>query len=189
MSRSLIPADERGAVLKDWGGRLPMALIYPNTYHVGMSSLGFQSLYGIFNGYDDVVCERAFMPEPVTLESGRDLRDFPVLAFSFTYELDYFNFVRLLRSAHVPALAEERVDGDPLVIAGGPGIFMNPEPVAPFLDAVVVGEAEPVIEPLLAVLHETWQTERRELLARLAAIPGVYVPAFYNFEYNADGTL
>ena len=167
-----------------------MALIYPNTYHVGMSSLGFQSLYGIFNSYDDVVCERAFMPEPVTLESGRDLRDFPVLAFSFTYELDYFNFVRLLRSAHVPALAEERVDGDPLVIAGGPGVFMNPEPIAPFLDAVVIGEAEPIIEPLLDVLREYHHgASRADALAKLAAIPGVYVPAFYQFEYEPDGTV
>src|SRR5262249_17587096 len=90
MPSRLIPASEEGAVFKDWGGRLPVALIYPNTYAVGMSSLGFQALYGIFNAHDDVVCERAFMPDTVSLESGRALRDFPVLAFSFTYELDYF---------------------------------------------------------------------------------------------------
>ncbi len=190
MSRSLIPADERGAVLKDWGGRLPMALIYPNNYHVGMSSLGLQSLYGIFNGYDDVVCERAFMPEPVSLESGRDLRDFTVLGFSFTYELDYFNFVRMLRSAHVAPLAEDRTNGDPLVIAGGPGVFMNPEPIAPFLDAVVIGEAEPVIGPMLDVLQEYHHgADRAHVLAKLAAIPGVYVPAFYQFEYEPDGAI
>jgi radical SAM superfamily enzyme YgiQ (UPF0313 family) len=187
MPRRLIPADEQGAVFKDWGGKLPLALIYPNNYSVGMSSLGFQSLYGIFNSYDDVVCERAFMPDAVSLESGRNLRDFPVLAFSFTYELDYFNFVRLLRDAHVPLLAEDRGNGDPLVIAGGPGVFMNPEPIAPFLDAIVIGEAEPIVEPLLAVLRESRHTDRRELLARLAAIPGVYVPAFYGFEYKPDG--
>ena len=189
MSRRLIPADEQGAVFKDWGGRLPMALIYPNSYSVGMSSLGLQALYGIFNSYDHVVCERAFMPDPVSLESGRNLRDFAVLAFSFTYELDYFNFVRLLRDAHVPLLAEERGNGDPLVIAGGPGIFMNPEPIAPFLDAVVIGEAEPAIDPLLAVLRESRDTDRRETLSRLAAIPGVYVPAFYSYEYEPDGTV
>src|SRR5690349_10422366 len=106
MSRRLIPEGEQGAVFKDWGGRLPMALIYPNNYRVGMSSLGLQTLYGIFNSYDDVVCERAFLPETVSLESGRNLRDFPVLAFSFTYELDYFNFVRMLRDAHVPTYAK-----------------------------------------------------------------------------------
>ncbi|HVA25160.1 MAG TPA: radical SAM protein [Chloroflexota bacterium] len=189
MSRRLIPADEQGGVFKDWGGRLPMALIYPNSYSVGMSSLGFQSLYGIFNSHDDVVCERAFMPDPVSLESGRNLRDFAVLAFSFTYELDYFNFVRLLRDAHVPLLAEERGNGDPLIIAGGPGVFMNPEPIAPFLDAVVIGEAEPVIEPLLAVLRESRHANRRDSLSRLAAIPGVYVPAFYSFDYEPDGAV
>jgi radical SAM superfamily enzyme YgiQ (UPF0313 family) len=189
MPRRLIPESEQGAVFKDWGGRLPIALIYPNSYYVGMSSLGLQTLYGIFNGYDDVVCERAFLPETVSLESGRNLRDFPVLAFSFTYELDYFNFVRMLREAHVPALAEDRTTGDPIVIAGGPGVFMNPEPIAPFLDAIVIGEAEPVVGPLLQVLREVRHTDRAEILARLAAIPGVYVPAFYSFEYEPDGTV
>jgi len=198
MSRRFIPADEQGAVFKDWGGRLPIALIYPNNYYVGMSSLGFQALYGIFNGCDDVVCERAFLPddfekqrspEVLSLESGRQLRDFPVLAFSFTYELDYFNFVRMLRAAHVPAYAGERTNGDPLVIAGGPGVFMNPEPIAPFLDAIVIGEAEPVIEPLLAVLRESRDTDRHDALAKLAAIPGVYVPSFYSFEYEPGGTV
>ncbi|HEX6510894.1 MAG TPA: radical SAM protein [Chloroflexota bacterium] len=190
MHKGRIPADEQGAVFKDWGGRLPLALIYPNTYSVGMSSLGFQALYGIFNSYDDVVCERAFAPETVSIESGRKLRDFPVLAFSFTYELDYFNFARLLRDAHVSAFAEDRVDGDPLVIAGGPGVFMNPEPIAPFLDAVVIGEAEPIIEPLLQALREYHHgAKRADVLARLATIPGVYVPAFYSFEYEADGTV
>ncbi|HLY68020.1 MAG TPA: radical SAM protein [Chloroflexota bacterium] len=198
MSRRLIPAEERGAVFKDWGGRLPIALLYPNSYHVGMSSLGLQALYGIFNSYDDVVCERAFLPddfdrqhkpEVLSLESGRQLRDFAVLAFSFTYELDYFNFVRMLRAANIPPCAADRGPGDPLIIAGGPGVFMNPEPIAPFLDAVVIGEGEPVIEPLLDVLRQARGSERSETLARLAAIPGVYVPAFYNFEYEPDGTV
>ncbi|MBV9119196.1 MAG: radical SAM protein [Chloroflexi bacterium] len=189
MARQRIPDGEQGAVFKDWGGRLPLALIYPNNYSVGMSSLGFQSLYGIFNSHDDVVCERAFAPDPLSLESGRHLRDFPVLAFSFTYELDYFNFVRLLRDAHVAPLAAERGDGDPLVIAGGPGVFMNPEPIADFLDAVVVGEAEPIIEPLLEVLREARHSRRRDILGRLAALPGVYVPSFYTPEYQPDGTL
>ncbi|MBV8085165.1 MAG: radical SAM protein [Chloroflexi bacterium] len=186
---SLIPADEQGAVFKDWGGRLPIALIYPNTYYVGMSSLGYQTLYGMLNAHDDVVCERALWPDSVSLESGRDLRDFPVLAFSFTYELDYFNFVRMLRAAGIAPLASERTDGDPLIIAGGPGVFMNPEPIAPFLDAVVVGEAEPVMEPLLVVLREAQHTTRRDALAKLAALPGVYVPSFYTVEYAPDQTV
>jgi radical SAM superfamily enzyme YgiQ (UPF0313 family) len=189
MPRKLIPASEKGAIFKDWGGRLPIALIYPNNYSVGMSSLGLQSLYGIFNAHDDVVCERAFLPDTVSLESGRNLRDFAVLAFSFTYELDYFNFARMLRDAHVAPYAADRGNGDPVIIAGGPGVFMNPEPIAPFLDAVVIGEGEPVIEPLLAVLREARDTDRSETLMRLAAIPGVYVPAFYTPEYEDDGTL
>src|SRR5487761_1089477 len=105
MSTRLIPRDEQGAVVKEWGGRLPIALIYPNSYSVGMSSLGLQALYGIFNKHDDVVCERAFLPddferqkhpEVLSLETGAELGRFPVLAFSFTYELDFFNFARML---------------------------------------------------------------------------------------------
>lgn len=198
MSKGHIPADELGATVKDWGGRLPIALIYPNNYSVGMSSLGLQALYRIFNDDDDVVCERAFLPdgfekqrkpEVLSLESGSELGKFAVLAFSFTYELDYFNFVRILRAARIPPYAAERGPNDPLIIAGGPGVFMNPEPIAPFLDAVVIGEAEPIVEPLLKALKQSGETDRATSLTALAGIPGVYVPAFYAFEYNPDKTV
>ncbi|MDE3078278.1 MAG: hypothetical protein KGJ86_22880, partial [Chloroflexota bacterium] len=198
MSRRFIPPDEEGAVFKEWGGRLPVALIYPNSYYVGMSSLGLQALYGIFNGYDDVVCERVFLPdgfekqrkvEVRSLESGSELRQFPVLAFSFTYELDYFNFARMLKAGGIPPYAADRGPNDPVIIAGGPAVFMNPEPVAPFIDAIVIGEGEPIIDPLLKVLREARSSDRLDVLARLAAIPGVYVPSFYTVEYHADGTV
>ena len=198
MPRRLFPPDELGAIVKDWGGRLPIALIYPNNYSVGMSSLGLQALYGIFNAVDDVACERVFLQDDFatasrldvrSLESGAELNAFAVLAFSFTYELDYFNFVRMLRASGIEPFAADRSDRDPLIIAGGPAVFMNPEPIAPFLDAVVIGEAEPVIAPLLDVLREGRGSDRSAVLAQLAAIPGVYVPSLYAFGYHTDGTL
>ena len=95
---------ERGAICKDWGGKIPIALIYPNSYYVGMSSLGFQTIYGILNSYDNIVCERVFWEPkrvktetPISLESQRPLPDFDVLAFSISYELDYFNVVQVLK--------------------------------------------------------------------------------------------
>src|SRR3954451_19292462 len=155
-------AQETGTVRKDWGGRIPVALVFPNTYYVGMSSLGFQTIYRLFNDEADVVCERAFLPdsdgqiemprnrpdmEPLTLESGRPLRDFAMVAFSISYELDYFHMVQILRAAGIPLYARDRQDDDPIVIAGGACIIDNPEPIADFLDIAFVGEGEAQVAP------------------------------------------
>jgi radical SAM superfamily enzyme YgiQ (UPF0313 family) len=175
---------EQGTIIKDWGGRLPIALIYPNTYYAGMSSLGLQTLYGFWNDMPDVVCERAFADpealrdEPLALESQRPLSDFPVLAFSVPYELDYWNVVALLKAADVPPLAANRDATHPLVIAGGPALTANPEPLAPVCDAIAIGEGEVILPPLVAALQEGIAGERGDLLAAIAKLPGVYVPGF-----------
>lgn len=126
-----ILAREEGAVLKDWGGRLPVALVYANTYRLGMSSLAMHTVYRLFNDQPDVVCERVFAPveiyrsappedEPIlSIESQRPLADFAVIAFTISYEMDYFNAVQLLRGAGIPPLAEDRDESWPLIIAGG----------------------------------------------------------------------
>ncbi|MFH1485296.1 MAG: radical SAM protein [Chloroflexota bacterium] len=178
---------ERGTVVKDWGGRLPIALVYPNTYYVGMSSLGFQAIYGILNSFTTVVCERVFCEESagkgsgsfssLSVESQRPLADFAVLAFSISYELDYFNVVRLLNSIGMPLFADERDERHPLVIAGGPCITSNPEPLAPFLDAMVIGEGEVVLPEMVSTLVRAVGGSREELLNELSFLPGVYVPA------------
>ncbi len=188
-------ARERGAISKDWGGRLPVALIYPNTYYAGMSGLGLQIVYTLLNREPDVVCERAFYEAAggrrppgetiLSLESQRPLSDFAVLAFSVTYELDYYHVVATLRDSGLPLLAAERSERHPLVIGGGPCLTANPEPVAPFFDAIVIGEAEPVLPGLLAVLRA--RADRAETLRGLARVPGVYVPALYEPVYAADG--
>jgi radical SAM superfamily enzyme YgiQ (UPF0313 family) len=208
---------EQGTVRKDWGGRLPIALCYPNSYAVGMCNLGFQSVYALFNAERAFLCERVFaepvlvgnrsagrgdwtgdeqyrieqrrqaVGEPLSVESQRPLTDFAVVAFSLSFELDYFNIGDMLRRAGIAPLAAERDDTDPIVIAGGPAVSGNPEPVAPLLDAVVIGEVEPVMAGLQDVL--LGGGTRWEQIERLARLPGVYVPALYEVGYSAGGTI
>ncbi|MEE8469782.1 MAG: radical SAM protein [Dehalococcoidia bacterium] len=179
--------NERGTICKDWGGRTPIALIYPNSYYLGMSSLGFQTVYGLLNSYERIVCERVFWEpkgakreEYVSLESQRPLPDFDVLAFSVSYELDYFNIVQILKASGIPHLAADRDESHPLVIAGGPCITANPEPLSSFFDCFAIGEGEVVLPGLIQALTEGLQSKRDELLRKLASVPGVYVPALYD---------
>jgi radical SAM superfamily enzyme YgiQ (UPF0313 family) len=171
---------EQGAVVKDWGGRLPVALVYPNSYYLGMSNLGIHALYKMLNSYDKVVAERVFWEDnsqpPLSLESQRPLADFAVIAFSVSYELDYFNVPRILKAGGIPIYAAERNERHPLVIAGGPCITANPMPVSPFFDGLCIGEAEPIVPDTLPVITEGIRDERGELLKTLAALGGVYVP-------------
>lgn len=177
-------AQEQGVISKDWGGRLAVVLTFPNTYYVGMSSLALQILYRQFNAHADVVCERAFWEKGaaaarlplLTLESGRPVVEADVWAFTISYEMDYFNVVEMLRQAGVPPLARERDENWPLLIAGGPGVTMNPEPMAPFFDAIIIGEGEEVLETLIELFRGAIHAPRKELLTVLAAIPGIYVP-------------
>jgi len=210
-------AREQGTVRKDWGGRLPIALCYPNTYAVGMCNLGFQTIYSLFNAQKDFVCERVFaepvlmgsqsagrgdwtgdeqyrvdnrvrgLDEPLSIESQRPLTDFAVVAFSLSFEMDYFNIGDVLRRGGIAPLAADRDETDPIVIAGGPAVSGNPEPVAPMLDAVVVGEVEPAMEGLQDAF--LGGGTRADMLDRLARLPGVYVPGRYTIGYNADGTI
>ncbi len=179
-------AKETGVIHKNWGGKLRVALAFPNDYYVAMSSLALQILYRRLNAFDDVVCERAFWDkaaiadgEPlITLESQQPVAEFDLLAFTISYEMDYFNLTSMLRQAGIPPLAEDRVDKTwPLLIAGGPVVSMNPEPIAPFFDAFVIGEGEEVLEAILSLAQA--QLPRQELLAELSRLPGVYVPLLH----------
>jgi radical SAM superfamily enzyme YgiQ (UPF0313 family) len=174
---------EQGAVVKDWGGRLPVALVYPNRYYLGMSNLGVQAIYRLLNSYDDVVGERVFWETdkpspPISLESQRPLGDFAAIVFSISYELDYFNVVNILKASGIPLYAAERKEGQPLVIAGGPCIMANPAPLSPFFDALAVGEAEPLLPEMLPVIAGGGSRAAR--LKALAALPGLYVPQYYS---------
>jgi len=197
---------ERGGVRKDPGGRLCVALAYPNLYHLAMSNLGFQAVYRVANALERVSCERCFMPGPeeaaeyaatrtplLTLESQRLVRDANVLAFSLCFENDYPGVVRLLAMAGIEPLAERRGEDAPLVLGGGVGAMLNPEPLAPFFDLFWIGEAEVGLSGLLERLAEDKAgagMPRAELLAALAReVPGVYVPSLYAPEYAPDGRL
>ena len=181
-------AGEIGTITKSHGGKLRIALAYPNRYHIGMSNVGFQAVYKFWNELPDVVCERVFLPDDdeledyartgaplLSLETQQPVRDFDVLAFSITFEPDEVNLVRILDLAGIPPLAAERSDDDPLVLAGGPITFLNPEPMAPFLDVIAIGEAEALLPPLTDALRAS--TATREVLTRLEQEEGFYVPS------------
>jgi len=199
-SQTLLAA-EQGTVRKDWGGKISVALVYPNTYAVGMSNLGFQTIYRHLNAIPDVVCERVFAPDsedaeemrrsatpPFSLESRRPLTDFHLVGFSVTYEGDYINVLRLLAMAGIPLRAAARRAHDPLVLMGGVCAFSNPEPIAPFMDFVVVGEGEELVVELIAAYREGYR-DREAFLTSLTTLDGIYVPGGYDAAYGADGTL
>ncbi len=184
---------ERGTIFKDWGGRVPVALAYPNSYQLGMSNLGLHVVYRLFNKQPFIVCERVFYDNsddpPISLESQRPIVEFAALAFSLSFEMDYFNIIGMLRRASIPLASEQRDESHPLLIAGGPCVMANPEPLAPILDAFVVGEGEAVVPALSKVLSEGMDGDRGELLELLATIPGIYVPRFYKVEREDDHIL
>jgi radical SAM superfamily enzyme YgiQ (UPF0313 family) len=177
---------EQGTIIKDWGGRVPIALVYPNSYYLGMSNLGVQAIYRLLNSYDDIVGERVFWEggdrgsPPISLESQRPLADFAAVVFSVSYELDYFNVVAILKASGLPLYAQDRDEGHPLVIAGGPCIMANPAPLSPFCDALAIGEAEPLLPEILPVITEGIGSKRSDRLKALASLAGLYVPQHYS---------
>lgn len=188
--------DERGVIRKAAAAKLRVGLVYPNRYHVGMSNLGFQTVYRLINEVDDVICERAFLPEQdggkigrvQTVESQTPIENFDVIAFSISYENDVPAVLSILESAGLALPAAQRGATLPLVLAGGVCCFLNPEPLAPFIDVFLLGEAEGLIPRLFEVLD--CSVGKRELLLALARdVPGVYVPAFYRPRYHSDGKL
>lgn len=196
--------NEKNAVRKNPGEvDVRLALAFPDVYEIAMSHLGLKILYDIVNKLPWAWAERVYAPwvdmEDAMRKSGLPLfalesRDpvacFDVIGFTLQYELSYTNVLNMLDLAGVPARGSERKDGDPIILAGGPCAF-NPEPLAPFLDAVALGEGEDVLVEILETIRAAKQRKvgRRETLRRLAAIPGVYVPSFYSVSYHEDGTV
>src|SRR6058998_3528501 len=185
-----ILAKEVGFITKPHGHRLRLALAFPNTYWVGMSNLGFQTVYRLFNAEEDIVCERFFLPPKqelvelsaanaplLSLESQTPVGDFDVVAFSVSFEWDYVNVLTLLRLAGIPSYASERTTRHPLIVVGGAVTFVNPEPLAPFADVIAAGEGEVLIPGLRRAVAAA--TNRADLLRHLALERGFYVPSFY----------
>ena len=180
------------------------ALVYPGTYQLGMSSLGVQVIHAILNSRQDTACERVFIPERrylqelqkrnealFSLETQTALNAFDIVGFSVSFESDYIHIPQALTLGKIPASADERSEGHPLVIAGGINISYNPEPIADFIDVFVVGEAELLIHQLMDEFQNWQQTgaPKVELLHTLGKLPGLYVPSFYDVTYHTDNTV
>ena len=196
--------EELGTMVFAPGSRQGFALVYPNTYHVGMSNLGFQIMYQQINERGDTACERLFLPDKkteleyirtntplMTIETQRSLYEFPLIGFALTFEMDYFNVLQVLALGKVPLLAADRDEFDPLIIIGGPCATFNPEPLADFVDICIIGEGEEIIHEILNTYYAGRDKglSRRDILFALAQINGVYVPCFYQPNYNDDGTI
>ena len=207
MSRKLIDKARRrlegetGCRSNPWGGRLSVALVYPNTYRQAMSNLGFLSVYHQINAREDALCERFFLPDAddlaehrktgyplFSLESGTFLSDFDVIAFSVSFEGDFLNLPTIFELGRLPLFAADRDERSPLVLCGGVCAFLNPEPLAEIIDAFAVGEGEEILPSLFDSLLQGRES-RRELLTTLATLPGIYVPSLYQVNYGGDGSV
>jgi radical SAM superfamily enzyme YgiQ (UPF0313 family) len=195
----LLLSKEKGTVYKDPGGKVTVALVYPNTCHVGMSNLGFQGIYGLLNSMRDVVCERAFLPEDMdmdeyvrtntelfSMESKRPLNRFEIVAFSVSFENDYPNIARILELSKIPLRSAGRIPVIP-DHNGGACAFFNPEPVADFFDICFIGEAEDMLPDFLDVFKSS--AGKSEVLKTSVNIGGLYVPRFYTISYDGEGKI
>jgi radical SAM superfamily enzyme YgiQ (UPF0313 family) len=188
------------------GGDISVCVVYPNIYRLGMANLGFQSVFHIFETDALVAAERAFLPDAdervamrkrderlVSLEQARALSEFDILAFSISFETDYLNVISILRMAGIPVRRADRADGNwPLIIAGGSAVFLNPEPIADFIDLFLIGEGEEMIPEFLAQYHQTRATHRDDRPARLrelAMVEGAYLPDYFTPVYGDRGHL
>ena len=179
-----------------------VAIVYPNTYFVGMSNLGLHIIYEEINLRNDSVCERIFLPEKkeleaydktktplMSVETQRPMHQFDVVAFDVTFEMDYFHITLMLRHGRVPIMGKDRTEFDPIVIAGGPCATFNPEPFADFIDAFIIGEGEGIVSRVLDIIRDGKMEglDRHTILRQLADISGVYVPSLYVPIYSEDG--
>ncbi len=204
MRRSVKPSRELSTLRTNPAAGIRIALVFPNTYYVGMSNLGFQAVYRMLNARPEAVCERFFLPPEsglqqlqkpgsslVSHESGSPLGSFHIIAFSLSFENDYSTVLRMLALSGIPLLQQDRQERSPLVIAGGVSVFLNPEPLADFFDLFIVGEAEEMLPEFLDLVCAcgTGRRWRRPALADCANIRGIYVPSAYSTGYDEDGLI
>ncbi len=188
---------ESGYYIYPAGARTRFALAYPNSYFVGMSNLGLHIVYRLLNERQDTACERIFLPERrqqaeyeksklslMTLETQTELNRFDIVGFVVSFEMDYFNILRMLELGKIIPLVADRTERDPIVIGGGPCATFNPEPLSCFFDAFIIGEGEAVLPGFMDTYHRVMSDggSRRDLLEALANVPGVYVPSVHNLK-------
>ena len=195
---------ETDYVKKDPGGKIRIALAYPNTYYVGMSNLGFQTMYHIFNARPDTLCERVFLPSKdleriyrysatplLTLESQTPVKEFDILAFSCSFENDYLNCLKIIDLAGLPLRFKERDDTCPIVIMGGVCTFFNVEPMTAFMDCFICGEGESIGNEFLDLYRAWCESGQRkyDFFLSLLGLEGVYIPIFYDYRYDRQGSI
>jgi len=185
------------------GGDIRLCVVYPNVYRLGMANLGFQAVYHIFESDPRVAADRAFLPDPdereqihatgerlLSFERGLPLSDFDVIAFSVSFETDYLNLLTILRMTGIPLRRAERAGRNyPLIIAGGSAVFLNPEPVADFVDLFLIGEGEEMVPEFIARCRETDSLDPAARLHALASLDGAYLPDYFAPVYDAAGRL
>jgi radical SAM family uncharacterized protein len=206
---------EWNSVKKEWtADKVKVLLAFPDTYEIGSSYLGTKILYGILNEREDCLCERVFAPWPdfekvlrenkidlFSLESRKPIREFDIIGFSLAYELSYTNVLNILDLGGIPVRSRDRNDEHPIIIAGGPSCY-NPEPMADFIDAFLIGDGEEAILEIIEIYKKVGDPRpqskgrgrrgpgaRKKILKQLSKIKGAYVPSFYITEYNEDGTI
>ncbi|MDX9714087.1 MAG: radical SAM protein [Dissulfurispiraceae bacterium] len=193
-------AKEQGAFFKPYADRISVCLVYPNTYNIAMSNLGFQGIYNLLNQQDDVVCERSFLPAyediaeyvrtrtPLySYESKRPLSDFDIIAFSLSFENDYPNIIKILRLSNIPVRSSDRQKHYPLIAAGGVAASFNPEPFAPAFDIIFAGEAEESLAEFLDLYSRGMSVPDAKEAA--LSVQGIYLPDRYEISYSDKKTI
>lgn len=203
-------SEEIGTIKKAFGGKISIALCYPNTYQIGMSNLGFQKIYYLLNQYNDVLSERVFLPSPedeihfkkeniplFSLESQTPVHNFDILAFSVTFESDYINILKILNLSHIPIRSKDRNERHPFLLMGGICATFNPEPLSDFIDMFFIGEGDEAIDEFVNALREGYEFSGRkadgdslnDFYLRLSAIDGIYIPSAYEATYKSSGVI
>ena len=192
MAKGKTGRDEKGAILKKWTNRVPVCIVFPNSYYVGMSNLAVHVFYSTANEREEVVCERAFYEEaqpPLSVEGNRPLRSFELLFFTLSFEMDYVNVPRMLKASGIKPLASDRGEKDPVVIGGGMCVMANPEPVAPFFDLFILGDIETTVPEFINRYLSLGEKKRDRVIEGLTFRPWVYNPGHLDIRYGGDGTI
>lgn len=185
-------AYETGVMKKNWRGKIPVCVVFPNTYYIGMSNLAVHLLYETLNGIPEIVCERAFFEEgsiPLSVESKKPLTSFELIFFTVSFELDYINIIKIIRDSHIHVEAQEREEGEPIIVAGGPLIMANPEPISSFFDLFLLGDIEAVIPKFMVEYLSVRSKKRSNIIESLIRNTWVYNPEKLEVKYSKDGRI
>lgn len=185
-------ANEKGVISKRWHGKIPVCLVFPNTYYIGMSNLALHILYTTLNSHSDIVCERCFFDEKEQLrsfESGKPLTSFDLVFITLSFELDFVNIPKILNCSRLAVLASERKEGDPIVVAGGICVMANPEPVSKFIDLFILGDIEATVPLFIKKYLDTTGKNRHDVIQALSGFKWVYNPVALDVTYASDGTI